>query len=193
MKPVFYILAAAVLCIILMAIFSQNLLTLSAVMLRISIFSFGGGYTSIPLMFHDVVEVHHWLTESMFLDGMVLGQITPGPISITSTFIGYSVYGFSGAIVATIGMLLPSFILLIIVVPYFARMNKSVYFNKAIYGILCAFVGLLLTVTIRFAAGIEWGLIPILFTTAAFIVLLFKIDILWVVLAGAIISILIFR
>jgi chromate transporter len=120
---------------------------------------------------------------------MVLGQITPGPIGMTASFIGYSMYGFPGAVVAIVSMLLPSFILLVIVVPYFDKMNRSSYFNKAMYGVLCSFAGLLLAVTMRFAAGIEWGLIPIVFTTAAFIVLLFKVDILWVVLGGAIISI----
>ena len=189
LKPLLYILAVGLLGLILMAIFNRDLFDLSLIMFRIDLFAFGGGYTSIPLMFHEVVEVRHWLTESVFLDGMVLGQITPGPIGMTASFIGYSVYGFTGAIVATVSMLLPSFILLVLVVPYFDKMNKWPYFNKAMYGILCSFAGLLLAVTMRFAAGIEWGIIPIIFTAAAFIVLLFKVDILWVVLGGAIISI----
>lgn len=189
LKPLLYVLAAGLLGLLLMAIFNPDLLNLSLVMFRIDLFAFGGGYTSIPLMFHEVVEVRHWLTESVFLDGMVLGQITPGPIGMTASFVGYSTYGFAGAIVATISMLLPSFILLVLVVPYFDKMNKSSYFNKAMYGILCSFAGLLLAVTMRFAVGIEWSIISIIFTVAAFVVLLFKIDILWVVLGGAIISI----
>jgi chromate transporter len=189
LKPLLYILAAGLIGLLAMAIFNRDLLSLSLVMFRIDLFAFGGGYTSIPLMFHEVVEVRHWLTESVFLDGMVLGQITPGPIGMTASFVGYSTYGFAGAIVATISMLLPSFILLVAVVPYFDKMNKSTYFNKAMYGILCSFAGLLLAVTMRFAVGIEWSIIPIIFTVAAFIVLLFKVDILWVVLGGALISI----
>jgi chromate transporter len=189
LKPVLYIVAAALLGLLLMVIFNRDLLNLSLIMFRIDLFAFGGGYTSIPLMFHEVVEVRHWLTEATFLDGMVLGQITPGPIGMTASFIGYSMYGFAGAIVAAISMLLPSFILLVIVVPYFDKMNRSSYFNKAMYGVLCSFAGLLLAVTMRFAAGIEWGIIPVIFTIAAFIVLLFKVDILWVVLGGAVISI----
>jgi chromate transporter len=193
LKPVLFIIAIVILALVSLFIFNQDLFTLAAVMMRISIFSFGGGYTSVPLMFHEVVEVRHWITESMFLDGMVLGQITPGPFAMTATFVGYAVYGLPGAIITTLSMLLPSFIITVLVVPYFARINRSPYFNKAIYGILCSFVGLLITVTIRFATGIEWGIIPIIFTVAAFIVLLFKIDILWVVLGGAVISVLIFR
>jgi chromate transporter len=189
LKPLIYMLAAGLLGLLAMAIFNPHLLTLSLVMFRIDLFAFGGGYTSIPLMFHEVVEVRHWLTESVFLDGMVLGQITPGPIGMTAAFVGFMTHGFAGAIIATISMLLPSFILLVAVVPYFDKMNKSAYFNKAMYGILCSFAGLLLAVTMQFAAGIEWSIIPLVFTAAAFVVLLFKVDILWVVLGGAIISI----
>jgi chromate transporter len=193
LKPLLYVLAAGLLGLLAMFTFNRDLLTLTLVMFRIDIFAFGGAYTSVPLMYHEIVEVHHWLSQSVFLDGMVLGQITPGPIGMTATFAGYSLYGFVGAITATISMLLPSFILLVIVVPYFDKMNKSTYFNKAMYGVLCSFAGLLLAVTIQFASGITWDTIPIIFTIAAFIALLFKLDILWVVLGGALISIFAFR
>jgi chromate transporter len=74
------------------------------------------------------------------------------------------------------------------IVPYFDRLRSSPYFKKIITGILCSFVGLLLTVTIRFALDIPWDLLRILLTIAAFAALILKVDILWVVLIGTGIS-----
>ena len=124
-----------------------------------------------------------------FLNGIALGQITPGPIVITATFVGYMVYGLIGAIVATAGVFLPSFMIVVGVIPYFDRVRNSIYFTRAIRAILCSFVGLLLTVTFRFAANISWNIPRISLAAAAFIALLFKVEIIWVVLVGTVISV----
>lgn len=81
-------------------------------MMKIDFFAFGGGYASLPLMLHEFVENFKWIDEKTFMDGIALGQITPGPIVITSTFVGYILYGFSGAVVATVAIFTPSFIIL---------------------------------------------------------------------------------
>ena len=83
------------------------------------------GFASVPLMFHEFVEVRAWMDGQMFLNGIALGQITPGPIVITATIVGYMVYGSIGAIVATIGVFLPSFLIVIGVVPYFDRLRNT--------------------------------------------------------------------
>jgi chromate transport protein ChrA len=77
-------------------------------------------------------------------------------IVTTATFVGYLVHGFLGAIVATVAIFLPSFLILLGVAPYFDRLRASPWFAMAIGGILCSFVGLLLTVTIRFALNVHW-------------------------------------
>jgi len=125
------------------------------------------------------------------LNGIVLGQVTPGPIVITATFIGYLLRGPLGGLVATICVFLPSFTMVVGIVPYFDRLRSSPYFKKVITGILCSFVRLLLTVTIRFAVDIPWDLARLLLSVAAFIALILKVDILWVVLAGTVVSLIV--
>jgi chromate transporter len=161
-------------------------------MFRIDLFAFGGGFASVPLMFHEIVEVRHWMDSQTFMNGIVLGQVTPGPIVITATFVGYLLGGPLGGVIATIGIFLPSFILVVVISPYFDRLRTSPSFNKAIGGVLCSFVGLLLTVTIRFALNVHWDLPHILLAGSALVALLLKVDILWVVIVGTIISVIMF-
>jgi chromate transporter len=188
-RPVFTIASVAALALVLLFLFERKLFDLAAIMFRIDLFAFGGGFASVPLMFHEIVEVRSWMDAQTFLNGIALGQITPGPIVITATFVGYMVYGLIGAIVATVGMFLPSFMIVVGVVPYFDRLRNSIYFTRAIRAILCSFVGLLLTVTFRFALNISWDIPRVLLAAAAFVALLFKVEIIWIVLAGTVISV----
>jgi chromate transporter len=184
-----FLLSFAVIGFALLFLLDRNLFHLAALMSRIDLFAFGGGFASIPLMFHEIVEVRSWMDASTFLNGIALGQVTPGPIVITATFIGYLLNGPLGGIIATIAVFLPSFILVVATVPYFDRLRASARFNKAIGGILCSFVGLLLSVTIRFALNVPWDVPRVFLTSAAFIALSFNVDILWVVLIGSAISV----
>jgi chromate transporter len=169
--------------------FNRNLFDLAALMSTIDLFAFGGGFASIPLMFHEIVRVRGWMDGPTFLNGIVLGQITPGPIVITATFVGYAVRGLAGGLLATVSVFLPSFLLVVGIAPLSSRLFASPYLNKALGGVLCSFVGLLLTVTVRFALNVHWNLIHIILSVAAFAALLLEVDILWVVLIGAVISV----
>ena len=169
----------------------RRLFDLATLMFRIDLFAFGGGFASVPLMFHEVVEVRKWLDSPTLLNGIALGQVTPGPIVITATFIGYMLKGPLGGVIATISVFLPSFMIVVGIVPYFDRLRSSPYFKKVITGILCSFVGLLLTVTIRFALDIPWDIARILLSGATFVALILKVDILWAVLIGTIISLIV--
>ena len=169
----------------------RKLFDLATLMFRIDLVAFGGGFASVPLMFYEVVQVRSWLDGPTLLNGIVLGQVTPGPIVITATFIGYLLKGPLGGLIATTCVFLPSFMMVVGIVPYFDRLRGSPYFKKVMTGILCSFVGLLLTVTIRFALSIPWDFARILLSSAAFIALLLKVDILWVVLAGTVISLIV--
>jgi chromate transporter len=170
---------------------SSVLFNLAAVMLKIDLFAFGGGFASLPLMLHEVVINRGWLDSKTFMDGIALGQVTPGPIIITATFVGYLVYGLSGALVATIAILTPSFFMVITVAPFFDRLKNSVYFMKAIDGIFASFVGLLLFVCIKFAMTVPWDIVRILLGLAALTALLRKVDILYIVPVGAVVSVVI--
>jgi chromate transporter len=187
-RSFFFLLSAIVLGFALLYLVDRKLFNLAALMARIDLFAFGGGFASVPLMFHEIVEVRSWLDAPTFLNGIALGQVTPGPIVITATFVGYLLYGFWGGIIATIAVFLPSFMVLNATAPYFDRLRSSSHFLSVITGILCSFVGLLLTITIRFSLDIPWNFPRFLLTGGALVALLMKVDILWVVIIGTAIS-----
>ena len=191
-RPLLFLLAATAAGFALLAFFRYDLAQLALLMARIDLLAFGGGFASVPLLFHEIVETRAWLDAPTFLDGIALGQLTPGPIVITATFVGYLLQGLVGALIATVAMFLPSLLLLIGTAPYFARLHASPRFNRAVDGILCSFVGLLSTVTIRLALHVHWDWPHLLLAAFAFGALRKKIVILWVVLAGATVAILIF-
>jgi chromate transporter len=168
---------------------STILFNLAVAMLKIDLFAFGGGFASLPLMLHEIVNNRGWLTSMTFMDGIALGQITPGPVIITATFVGYLVYGLPGALVASIAIFTPSFFMVITVAPFFDRLKKSLYFRKAIDGIFASFVGLLLYVCIKFSIAVPWDVIRIVLCLAALIALFRKVNILYIVPIGAVISV----
>jgi chromate transporter len=189
LRPVLLLLAVATAVMAVLFVFDRDLFYLALTMLRVDLFAFGGGFASVPLMQHEVVDVHHWVDAPVFIDGIALGQVTPGPIVITATFVGYMFAGLAGAIVATVAIFLPSFVVLTLVEPYFDRFKRNRYFRKAITGILLSFVGLLLAVTVHLGFSITWEAWSIVLAVAAFAALRLKVDVLWVVIAGGAISV----
>ena len=174
--------AAAFFC--MLALLQPDLFALAATMARIDLFAFGGGFAALPLMFQEVVVEHSWLDSATFMNGLALGQVTPGPIVITATFVGFLAYGFWGGIVATIAIFTPSFLFVIGTVPYYDRLRSSQLYQKMFQGILFSFVGLLLSVTIRLALAVPWSWFSGLLAAGAFLSLLLGAEILWVVIAG---------
>ena len=170
-------------------LFSRPLLDLSTLMLKVDLFAFGGGFASIPLMLHEVVDLRGWMDNKTFMDGIALGQVTPGPIVITATFVGYQTAGVLGAVVGTISIFTPSFLMVLLTVPYFDRMQKSPLFRRVLRAILASFVGLLLAVAINFGVAVHWTFPGVAIAVAAFVALRLKVDILWVVLAGGALSV----
>ena len=116
---------------------------LIVIFLRVGTVTFGGGYVMVPQIEADIVEVHHWLTHAEFADGMAFGQITPGPILITATFVGYKVAGFAGAVVATIAAFLPSFILSAIAGSSLDRFRSNNQVQAFLAGVAPAVVGMM--------------------------------------------------
>ena len=192
-KPVLAILgtAAALLAVLFLA--QRQLYELAVMMFRIDLFAFGGGFASVPLLFTEVVAVRQWLDGPALLDGIVLGQVTPGPIVITATFVGYLLHGTLGAIVATVGVFLPSFLIVVAMAPHFERLRTSPAFAKLIGGALCSFPGLLLMVAIRFAQSVKWDAAHLALAVAAFAALRLGVNIRWVVILGTGLSLLLCR
>jgi chromate transporter len=160
---------------------------------KIGMMAFGGGFNSIPLIHHEIVDIHKWLTLNEFSDGIALGQITPGPVLITATFIGYKVYGLAGAVLSTIAIFTPSIILIFLLYNVHTRLTRLPLVNVIIKGILAGFIGLLVSTTINF--GIRsldswqtWAICIL----SAIALLKFKIDPVWIILFTIIVSVLIF-
>ncbi len=191
MRSLLLLLAGTLAGFVLLYVFQRQLFDLAIVMFGIGLFAYGGGFGAAPLLYHQVVEVEHWMTGSTFLNGVTLSQITPGPILVTSTFVGYLLYGLVGATIATAAIFLPSFLLMVAAAPYFGRLARLPHFVEATRGILVSFVGLLLSVTVTFALQVSWDISHLLLAVAAFVALRLKVEILWVVLAAAIVSVLV--
>jgi len=188
--PLGAVLGSTALCLICLLIFDKRLFQLSILMMKVDLSAFGGGFASIPLMLHDVVDVRHWMDQHVFMDGIALGQITPGPVVITATFVGYIFRGPLGAVIATLSIFLPSFVLVIVTAPFFVRLNALPLFRKAVEGIFCSFVGLLLITAVRLGLAVPWTVSHGILAAAALAALLLRVDFIWVVISGAALSLL---
>jgi chromate transporter len=155
---------------------------MAQIFLKIGVVSFGGGYVMIPILQWEVVNALHWLTLKQFLDGILLGFITPGPIIILATFVGYRVYGLLGAAVATIAVFLPPILLIIFLTPYYQRLKEARWMRPVIQGILAALVGMLALVTWQMGLATLIGWQDLLITTAAAVALIvYRVNLLWIV------------
>jgi chromate transporter len=146
----------------------------------------------IPLIQYEVVDRFQWLNTKEFLDGIALGQITPGPIMITATFIGYKLSAFWGALMATIAIFSPSFFILVLLIPYYDRLKGVEIVRTIERGILGSFIGMLGLVLYNFGRAAFVDIPSVLFTIAAFLALLKKVGLPYILLTGGILSIIIF-
>lgn len=114
-------------------------------------FSFGGGLSMIALIQEQVVQNYHWLTQREFIDGLALGQVTPGPILMVAAYVGYKLAGVAGAVIAAMAIFLPSFILMLSILPAFERVRKLIWAKAALRGIGPAVIGLITVSLFRMA------------------------------------------
>jgi chromate transporter len=168
------------------------LFVIATVFLRMGAITFGGGFVMIPLIESEVVNARHWVTHQEFADATALGQITPGPVLITATFIGYRVAGTLGALIATIGVFLPSFLMTIAAGSSLTRFRTNVLVQSFLKGITPAVVGLLVAAALSVGlAGIH-GWIGILLTILAILILIrFRPNAFWVILGAGVLRFLI--
>jgi chromate transporter len=161
--------------------------------LKIGSLAFGGGFTAIPMIQQVVVDGMKWLNITDFRNGIAMGQITPGPIFITATFIGFKVKGIIGAVIATIGIFTPSIAAIIIIGRAHSKIKNLKIVRSVIKGFLSGFIGLLLAVVYQFGVNslISWQTWMI-FAVSLFYLLIWKKDVLWLI-AGIIgVSLIIF-
>jgi len=168
----------------------NTLFKLSWVFLKIGTFTFGGGIVIIPMIENEVVNNYEWLTKAEFIDAVTLGQITPGPVIISATFIGYKVCGIVGAIIATASVILPSFIMICLATEAIKKFRENKILANFLRGARVAVIGMV------FDAGVSIGRsslvdLKTVFIAAASIICLFKYKInpIWVLLGAGVVGI----
>jgi len=120
-----------------------DLLGIGSFFLMVGAFSFGGGLTLIAFIQEQVVTQHQWLTHREFIDGLALGQFTPGPILMVAAYVGYKLHGIAGAAVAAAAIFLPAFVLMLSILPVFERARQLLWTKAAMKGIGPAVIGVL--------------------------------------------------
>ena len=153
--------------------------------LKIGSVLYGSGYVLLAFLQRDLVEHQQWLTSQQLLDAIAIGQITPGPLSTTATFVGYLLAGNLGAIAGTIGIFLPAFLLVGLVNPWVSKIRRSPWASSFLDGVNAASLGLMagVTFTLARAAVIDW-LTVIVAILSAIAVFRFKVNSVWLVVAG---------
>jgi chromate transporter len=121
-----------------------------------------------------------------------MGQVTPGPVMITATFLGYKMAGLWGAVMATIGIFAPPFFIISLLIPQYDRLKGLPIIRRMEQGILAAFIGMLALVLYNFGRITFVDFPTVAFAAAAFIALLKKVDLLYILLTGAVLSIVVF-
>ncbi len=155
---------------------------------------FGSGYVLLAFIRTDFVEHRHWLTENQLLDAIAVGQFTPGPVFTTATFIGYLLNGSRGAVIATLGIFLPAFFFVALSGPLLPRLRASPLAGGFLDGVNAASLALMGVVSWQLGAATlkDWPSVSI-FTLSLFLLLRFKVNSAWLVLAGALLGAIIFR
>lgn len=153
--------------------------------LKIGCVLYGSGYVLLAFLQRDLVERNQWLTSQQLLDAVAIGQLTPGPVFTTATFIGYLLAGNAGAIAGTIGIFLPAFLLVWFINPLVQRLRQSSWASGFLDGVNAASLGLMagVTYTLGQTALVDW-LTVALAILSAIAVFRFKVNSAWLVLTG---------
>jgi chromate transporter len=166
---------------------------MAATFFKIALVAFGGGYAMIPILQWDLVDHLGWLTLQQFLDGILLGFVTPGPIIITATFVGYWVKGLLGAIVATLSIFLPPILIIIFLTPFYQRVKEARLMRPVIQGILAALVGMLVLVTVQMGVVTLTDFKSLALMAATSLALIvFRLNLLYIVAVTACLSLFLF-
>lgn len=153
----------------------EILIRLYLAFLKIGTFSFGGGYAMLPFMQKEIVENHSWISMSEFSDIIGISQMTPGPVAINSaTFVGYKVGGVIGSVMATIGVVTTSFILISIINKVLNKFKESIVVKSMLVGMRPIFIALIMYACIDLAKESYVDFKSIIITIIIGIILLSK-------------------
>jgi len=173
---------------------SFSLALLFLFFLKVGAVLYGSGYVLLAFIRADLVDRWHWLTESQLLDAVAVGQVTPGPVFTTATFIGYVLGGVKGAVVATVGIFLPAFFFVAVSGPLVPRIRQSPTAGAFLDGVNAAAMSLMLVVTYLLgrAAIVDLTTIALAVISGA-LLFRFRLNSAWLVLGGGIVGYLIYR
>jgi len=147
---------------------------------------FGSGYVLLAFLRADLVERHHWLSQRQLLDAVAVGQVTPGPVFTTATFIGYLLHGAAGGLVATLGIFMPAFFFVAVSAPLVPRLRASTTTRHFLDGINVASLALMAVVTWQLSrsALVDWPTSALAAANLFMVFRLKKLNSAWLVLAG---------
>jgi chromate transporter len=164
--------------------FSLPLLFLT--FLKIGSVMYGSGYVLLAFLRADLVVRYGWLTDQQLLDAIAIGQVTPGPLFTTATFIGYTLGGVPAALLATLGIFLPSFVFVAISYPFIPRMRRSPWLSALLDGVNAAALGLMAAVTWQIGRASLVDPLTVIVALAALVLLLrFRVNSTWLIAGGA--------
>jgi chromate transporter len=166
-----------------------SFLKLFLVSLKIGAIVFGSGYVLLAFLRADLVDGTHWLTEQQLIDAVAVGQFTPGPVFTTATFVGYVVAGVPGAVIATIGIFLPSFLLVAVSGPLIPRLRRSRIAGDFLDGVNVAALALMAVVSVQLGrAAIVDVPTALLAVVSGAALLRWRVNSAWLVLGGGILG-----
>lgn len=157
--------------------------------LKIGAFTFGGGYAMVPLIQHEVIHNRRWLSEREFIDLLTIAQAAPGPIALnTAVFVGYKERNYWGALAAVLGVVIPSFLIILVVAIFFNNIRDNAWVDAAFRGMRPAVVALIVAPIVGLAKGMHAALIAVAVAVAV-AVWYFGISPILFLIAGAIVGI----
>jgi len=148
------------------------LLQIFAYFAKAGLFVFGSGLAVVPFLYGGVVQGHHWLTDQQFVDAVAVAMITPGPVVITVSFIGYLVAGVGGATAAALGIFLPVYLVVVFLAPSYKRWAKNPQLNAFVRGVTAAATGAIAGAVVVLARRSVYDLSTILICAVSLGVLL---------------------
>ena len=170
-------------------VFHSALVKLFVSFLKIGSVVFGSGYVLLAFLRSEFVEHLHWLTERQLIDAVAVGQFTPGPVFTTATFIGFIVAGWAGAVVATVGIFLPGFLLVAVSGPLIPKLRKSALASTALDGVVAGSLALMAVVAWQLGkASIVDRMTMLVFVVSLVVLLRFRVNAAWVVAAAAVVG-----
>lgn len=153
---------------------------------KIGIFTFGGGYAMIPIIEREVITRRGWIEEKEFYDLLTLAQSAPGPISLnTAVFVGYKMYGYRGALSSLLGVVLPSFLILLLVAMFFSQIRQNPIVDAAFRGMQPIVVAIMLAPVLGFTRGMHWSMMSVA-AALALVVWHFEISPIYFLIVGGV-------